>query len=331
MPGGTYYQQAAANKAGATGKVTNPPKYPSGPSGIGTIPSYAGYGGAPGDPLGLDNPAERAAFARYIAGITAAGDPSTPSQSDVQGNPTYASTTAALANIFGSAPEPTFTGDLPGGAGTISGRGGGSGAGSAAAASNASTQLQLENLQQQHDLLALQQQQAPQLYQQQLAKFGIQEQSANQAYQQGLRGLNSSATAAGAFTAPGANQGRTDLSTALQEKLGTIGANKQTATLNEQYNEASLADQAKLNMDTWIAVLGQTGFFANQPAAAPAAAAGGKQIRGLDGQMHTVFPGDPNYPGGGQVYGNPSAGPPHQVKNIFTGQTMTVYPGDPNY
>lgn len=105
--------------------------------------------------------------------------------------------------------------------------------------------LSQEQLGIQQGALSRQMQLLPQQYGLQQQGFGLQEQEAGQSYNQQLRGLNSAATASGAFTAQGTNDSRGDLYTNLANSMQNIGLQRQGAALTFQEQQAQQQDSQK--------------------------------------------------------------------------------------
>lgn len=253
-PPSTYYQQKKSSK------VTASPGYGEIYTGIPTF----------------NNPTDRANYnANLVNQLGKATQPGTggpitfgnPSPDDTAQAQQNSQINSYLQQLLANQQDPDVTVTTPGG-NTLSGRGGGSkGAGSSTLAKELQQKLQIMNLDDQAKLLQLQQQQDQPAYNAILQKLNLQTSAANTAYNTQLRGLNTSSAAAGAYGAEGINQARSDLSSQLQNRLGTIDANRQTAALNEQYNQAALNTQIQQNFWERFAQAAQAGFFQNGGAA----------------------------------------------------------------
>lgn len=205
----------------------------------------------------------------YAAAVTnaqgnqAGVNPGNPSPSDVTGAQNNSGIMSILQSLLGGGDavpvDETF--GTPGGNTLTGSSGKKKGAGSATLAKELQKQLQIQNLDEQKKLIDLQLQQDPQNYNLILAKLNLQTQTAQHAYDVGLRNLNSSETAAGAYTSQGANQARGDLATQLQEKLGGIDINRQVQALNEQYNQAALKSQSTMNFNERLAQAILSGYI----------------------------------------------------------------------
>jgi hypothetical protein len=85
----------------------------------------------------------------------------------------------------------------------------------------------------------------PQQYALQTQGFDLSQQGIQNSAAQQTRGLNSAQTARGAYTSIGANQGRQDIQTQLQQNLANLGLQRQGAALNYKEQQAQNADSQK--------------------------------------------------------------------------------------
>jgi hypothetical protein len=105
--------------------------------------------------------------------------------------------------------------------------------------------LDTQSLGIQQGALGRQQALLPQQYALQTQGFDLSQQGIQNSAAQQTRGLNSSQTARGAYTSIGANQGRQDIQTQLQQNLANLGLQRQGAALNFQEQQAQNADSEK--------------------------------------------------------------------------------------